>query len=733
MKNNKYPVNRVIALKDLFIFLTLFAAFFMHLNKFTHDDIAVSLVLNTLCLIIFAVSLYKIKFGLYLFIFFIPLFNSFTTILSVRPVTVILYLFFAFTLGFFVNSSHRTQSSEYILLKSDIDFDEELKVPVLFFITIAVISSLITIYRYANFVPFITSRYYDLNVNVNRVGSTGSILWTIKFFLNYIVGFWLIFMIFNIIKKTRDIIISIIVLIFSTVVSTSIVFYQYFFNPTFGSFGHWVEAGRFNATFTDPNSLGAFTALMFPIFLVIIIYLKRRYLKLLFGILFLPYLFMLFLAGSRSSVIGIIFVILSFAVIGITKAVKAVKNRIRSVSKVKKIIILICIILLVLMIIVLAIFSILFVNNIENPNITRFSMINRTMESIITFKTYAGRHGLIEGIKSISNYRYLFWERAIHMFKDYPLTGIGPGTYIIELPNYHGLDFTLIDYSGNYYLQVLAEFGLIGIIPILFIFYILIKKAAVYLVRSKNVKKVKNINWILIGLFMSFASMLIALIFGPHTNFMEIQLTFWLIIGLMISFIKVNHSNVNKRNKVYTGLHQIDNERFHNRTINRFRHDVFGKISFIALIIIFTVSFAISSITTLSINVKQNTFRTNANDYGFYGREIIEGKEVEWISIDASKVLEKQGHTLNIPVRDCIPVDRSKPIFMKIYIDNLLVKKVKIDGDLWHDIKVDIPEFTGEKFTLTISTSDSWTPKEMGINNDTREIGLMIGEIVFLD
>ncbi len=731
--NNRYSINRIITLKNLFIFLVLFTVFYKHLDRFTHDDIAVNLVLNTLCLIIFIVSLYKIKIGLYLFIFFIPLLNSFTTILNVRPVEIILYLFFAFTLGFFVNNSYKIQSSRYILLKSDIDFDEELKVPILFFIIIVVISSLITIYRYANFVPFITSKYHDLTVNVNGVRSTGSISWTIKFFLNYIIGFWLIFIIFNIVKKTKEIIISIIVLISSTVVSTVVVFYQYFFHPTFGSFTYWVETGRFNSTFTDPNSLGAFTALLFPIFLVMIIYLKRWQLKLLFSILFLPYLFMLLLAGSRSSVIGIIFVILSFLVIGIIKIVKVIKNKIISISKIKKIIILICILSMVLIIILLAVFSVLFINNIEDPNITKFSMINRTMESIIAFNIYASRHGLVEGIKSISNYRYIFWERAIQMFKDYPVTGIGTGAYIIELPNYHGLDFTLVDYAGNYYLQVLSELGLIGIIPILFIFYILIKKVIIYLRRSKNIKKDKNINWILIGLFMSFSSMLIALIFGPHTNFMEIQFTFWLIIGLMISFIKVNYISGNKRNKAYKGLSKIDNEKFQNRIINRFGPDLFGKISFIILIIIFTTSFFISSVTTLSTNVKQNTFRKNANNYGFYNEEVFEGKSVRWISIDASKVFEKEGDALNIPVRDGIPVDRRIPLFMRIYIDNLLVKIIKIDGNMWHDIKVDIPKFTREKFTLTISSSSSWTPKEMGINNDTKEIGVMIGEIVFLD
>jgi len=442
---------------------------------------------------------------------------------------------------------------------------------------------------------------------------------------------------------------------------------------------------------------------------------------------------MLFLAGSRSSVVGIIFVILSFLIIGIIKIIKAIRKKMINVSRIKKIIILTCIILLILIIIILAVFSVLFVNNIEDPNITEFSMINRIIESIITFNAYSGRVGLIEGIKSISNYRHIFWERAIHMFKDYPLTGIGPGAYIIELPNYHGLNFTQINYAGNYYLQVLSEFGMIGTIPLLFIFYILIKKVIVYLRRSKNIKRVKNVNWILIGLFMSFSSMLIALIFGPHTNFIEIQFTFWLIIGLMISFIKVNYIGEDKVNRALLSLPRIDDEKYQNKIINRFGPDFFSKVSFIVLITIFTISFLISSITTLSTNVKQNTFRTNANNYGFYNEEIFEGKRVRWINVDASKVFEKECDTLIIPVRDVIPVERKVPLSMRVYIDNLLVKVVKIEGDMWHDIKVDIPKFTEKKFTLTISYSSSWTPKEMGINNDTKEIGAMIGEIVFLD
>jgi hypothetical protein len=66
----------------------------------------------------------------------------------------------------------------------------------------------------------------------------------------------------------------------------------------------------------------------------------------------------------------------------------------------------------------------------------------------------------------------------------------------------------------------------------------------------------------------------------------------------------------------------------------------------------------------------------------------------------------------------------------------LLVKKIKLKDNSWYNLKLDIPKFAGSvfdnRFTLTIVVSRSWVPKELGINNDTRVIGLRIGEISFI-
>ena len=66
----------------------------------------------------------------------------------------------------------------------------------------------------------------------------------------------------------------------------------------------------------------------------------------------------------------------------------------------------------------------------------------------------------------------------------------------------------------------------------------------------------------------------------------------------------------------------------------------------------------------------------------------------------------------------------------------MLVKKIKLEDDSWYNLKLDVPKFAGSvfdnRFTLTIVVSRSWIPKELGINNGKRVIGLRIGEISFI-
>ena len=133
----------------------------------------------------------------------------------------------------------------------------------------------------------------------------------------------------------------------------------------------------------------------------------------------------------------------------------------------------------------------------------------------------------------------------------------------------------------------------------------------------------------------------------------------------------------------------------------------------------------------MSINIKQTLYKWE-NYYGFYSEEVIEGKKVRWTSIDAIEVLQKEGEKLIIPVKDSDPAGHLLPLFIRFYINNTLAKIVKINDKDWHNIEIDLSNYHGERFTLTMACSRSWVPKERGLSNDTRELGVITGEFRFL-
>ncbi|MGZ5484807.1 MAG: O-antigen ligase family protein [Nitrososphaeraceae archaeon] len=684
---------------------------------------------------VFIITAFKPKVGLYLFIFFIPLLNSLTTILEIRPVPTLLFLFFGFFLGFLLSFFGKDFNNRLSLVHGYDYYEREIGITSVTFLLILIISLGITVFRYANFYPFITNNYYNLKVNVAGSESSSTIQWVISYFFNYAIGFAFLFSVFNIFDKKKDIIIAVLTLIFSTTLVSIFSIYQYFVNPYIGSFDYWVESGRLNSTFTDPNALGAYCVLIFPIFLSLIIFTKRWYLKLLFSILFIPFILMIFFSGSRSALLGIFLSLIIFFIYGIIRYIKylATLNK-------RKRLINISVILVVILLIAVSLSGIFLTENKLKNGFLEVGLVHRSIQSFNTLVSHFKKDGLIESLKSISNYRYIYWNMAINMGKEYPLNGVGIGSYIIELPDYlesFKIGFKQIDFAGNYYLQVLAELGLPGLVLILFLFFIIIKKTILYFNYKRKINEININDRLLFGFFISFITMLVVLFFGPHTNFMEIQFIFWTVISLIIVYIKINQLKSASENS----SNVLENKKLFPRKpltlSNKLNITLGQKISLSLILLIFLSSYMISSITTLSIYAKQNR-NDFENQYGFSDYDKLEDKMVRWTSIDASEVITKEGSILIIPIQDGYPEEKyikikepPEPLVIKIYIDNLMVERLKLKDDSWYNMRINIPDFTNNKFTLTLVMNRSWVPKVLGLNNDTRALGARVGEYKF--
>ena len=735
MRNYSLLINKKFFIRNTLIFLGFFIFFFSYHNLIKYDNVKILLFSNLLMLIVFLISAFNSKWGFYAFIFFVPLLNTLTTILRIGPLNFPLFLFFAFFLGFLCSFFLKLflEKFSYINLKTGIDND--LLLFVIIFIVIIFVSVILTVFRYSNFYPFVTNNYYNLKVSAGNFDSNSAIPWTIKYFFNYLVGFLVFFAVFNVFEKIKEVVYCIFVLAISTFFSFLMLLYQFFINPLIGSFKFWVNYERLNATFTDPNALGIFTMLVFPLFLALIFYFKKWYLKLIFSILTALIFVMVVLSGSRSALIGIVLSAIVFLVISLGIVFRKIK-----ILTARKKYLAIVSIAIVICIIISAFLIVFLTDNKLKSNVLSLGLIQRTVSTFDTFISYFKSAGFIESIKSISNYRYIFWRMAVNMLKDYPVTGVGTGAYFIELPDYiynYERGFPLIDFSGNYYLQVLSELGIVGFISIMLFFYFIIKKTSLFFL-NRNIKQNK---WVLAGLFISFISMLIIQIFGPHTNFFEIQFIFWTIIGLILVFLKITQYelqyesqyesdiNINGKKVNYSEIWNIL------KIIKLQKSTSLSKIQIVGLsiiLLVFTISLFKSSVTTLSIAAKQDKNNWE-NEYGFYRYEVFKGKKVRWIAIDASTIIKKEGMIISFLMQDINPLGIKKPNNVKVYIDNYLAGSVKLKDDSWYNLKMKVPSFTTDRITLTIVSSYSWVPKELGITNDTRELAISIGEITFSD
>jgi len=70
-------------------------------------------------------------------------------------------------------------------------------------------------------------------------------------------------------------------------------------------------------------------------------------------------------------------------------------------------------------------------------------------------------------------------------------------------------------------------------------------------------------------------------------------------------------------------------------------------------------------------------------------------------------------------------------LVIKFYIDYRLIKIVKLKDEKWQNIQIIIPDCVKDNFTLTIVSSRSWVPKNLKLNNDTRELSIRVGEYIY--
>lgn len=676
---NKNKKINYVFIFFLLVYLILFCFFYY---KYVPLVKSFQMILVPILFIVLLFTSINIQWGILIFVFAFPLINNlsyfFGIDISIPHAPTALVLFLSFFLGWLIH-----QSFSY----SNFRLNHPIFRPLILFSLVIFVSGAITFFRYANFFPLLSDNIHELIVNTRGVRSGGAFMSDVFNFLNYLTGFIFFFVLFNTIKSKEFLKRLLIVLSFAILISLLFSLVQRYYSISLGNTQFWVKFERINSTFKDPNSFAIYLCAFIPLVLGMTISFRKQ-LKLFFLFLIIFALFVFPALGSRSAFLGLGVSGITFFLLFLISERKNIKKKI-----------------------IYGISSILIVTLIF------LSFLFFSKQSVL-YKRISWSLGIFsdkEIMNIVSSQKIDLWTVAFCMVKDYPLTGVGLGGFIVELPNYGELkklvfgDYT--DSAENYFFQVGSELGLIGLFLMFWLLFEIIKQ----MWRSCREFPVNNRDkFILFGAVSGIVSIFVNFFFHSYIGSFEVKYFFWFLVALVFFF---------SQDKAKSSPYQNFNYKF--------------KIIAAVLLVLFGTVHLWNSVHNLSIKNRTEKFGWNQN-YGLYKLEKDDrGFFFHWTRKSSGISIENVGQVLIIPMMASHPNISKIPVNVKIFLANhyfrkrKLIKEIVIKDNSWVDFEYLIPESTEKKIYLVFETNRTWQPlKYLGVP-DPRWLAIALGEAWF--
>jgi O-antigen ligase len=429
------------------------------------------------------------------------------------------------------------------------------------------------------------------------------------------------------------------------------------------------DQGLINGTFKDALSFGAYLATLIPVLLSMILF-SRRSNKIFPFLIFLLAAFILPHTGAKAAFACMILSLLLFLVLLIKiswKKIKFVLAR-RLLSS-----------LVILLLIIALTFALM--------TSFRESIISKRFNELMNLKKLGGEE---TGIEVRWNYN---WKMAAYMIKDYPITGVGIGAYIIEFPNYLAaseIQYKRTDSAENYFLQVGAELGVLALFFILWIFWEILSQIKKSLGEYLSYGRWKYIK---IGISCAILSLFINFFLHTYIGSYEIKYTFWLLTALLFCL------SMNEK-EPYEKLHFVKSFR----------------ILSVIMIVLFTGVHLWNSTHSLSLGSRRAKFNLTQG-FGLYKTEKTSaGRQFRWTRGYGGITIKIEKPVIEIPLLASHPDIRKNPIEVKIYLikdffkQKKLLDEIALNQSAWKIYEYHIPEEVNQEVILLLKVSRTWNP-----------------------
>lgn len=673
-------------------FLTLLyaaglCAFYFHYVPFVRSFQLVLLPTAVAAALLTAVNL---RWGTLYFIFVFPLINGLPYFFSIyesvphAPTALVLFLFFF--LGWLIRR---------IWIPTSLFPDHPIIKPIIVFSLLATISAVITIFRFANFFPFLSDYVYELSTNVINTTAGGAIMSSIFYSLNYLSEFAAFFIFLSFFRSRSNLRAGMTAFSTSIVVAIGFGLYQCLCNMALGNTPASAKIHIINATFKDSNSFGAFLAIVIPVWLSFLLA-GKTILKVLSAILLALSVILLPYTGSGSGLLGILAGILLIFGMVFAQAVKLRRNNPKAFRRVyiSAVVIILCLVLV----------SLSIITSKES------NLFYKIKTKVIDIQAGNSWDNLIHRRWAVN------WEGAVDMLKEYPFSGVGVGAYTIEISNYAQLrkkSLPIGQSAENHLLQVASELGLPGLLLALWIFWEILKQMRLTFNKAGGLE---GRSLIVLGGLAGMASFFLNLLFHTYIGSYEIKYAFWLIAAFVFSPSGLSLEGVSPK-PLSKGF----------------------KVRTAAALIIFAGVHMWNSTHALSLKSRTEIFSID-RDFGLYQLEkTIDGRKFRWTRSYGGIPVKIEKPVLVLPLQASHPDIRRKPVQVKIYLVKeffkfeKLLKEVTLSQNSWQEVMLDVVEYVNHDALLLIKVDRTWCPLKTSGVPDPRDLGVAVGTVRFQD
>ncbi|MBM3293054.1 MAG: hypothetical protein FJY82_00870 [Candidatus Aminicenantes bacterium] len=636
---------------------------------------------------VFFLTLLRPPWGLALFVGIVPLINNLPYFFGITedvphaPTALVLFLFFFG--GWLIRDRliAPVPRARAAILR-----------PLAGFALIVALSAVITALRYLHFPPLGSDGVYELVTNVNGVTSGGAVMSVLFHALNYLSGIAFFWIWLRTVRDFSGAVRILNVFLLSTLVSIGFGLFQVMSDRTLGNNPYSIQQSLVNATLKDAMSLAAFLAMAAPLFLCYALA-ARKAVPAAGAALAVLGCGLIVETGSRSGLLAIAAAMLFAAAGGAGLFWKRARSwppgKRRTVFSAAGL--------------GLAVF--LAAGILGKGRLVRWAGRSPT----------AVRFGQIE--TNIVQFRLSsLWKMAVEMARDFPVTGVGVGSFIIEVPNYyqaHKMVFPT-DTAENIVLQVGSEMGVIGLGFLLWI------AASIVLEMGRGWKRTRGDpprRFIYLGCLSALLAYGIIAQSHTYMGSFEVKYVAWLMVGLIFT------------------LGGPSREPSAETVISILR----PSILIVAAAAVFAVVHLWNSTHGLSLSRLSGEFGVKP-DFGFFQAEkTADGRDFRWARETAGLELTETKGVVRIPVHASHPDIQENPVRLRIYLFQGYFKKTFLLGDVllddrgWKTLEYALPpSVAGDgRALLVFKVSRTWVPLKASATPDPRRLGVAVGTIGF--